>query len=119
MKIDPISTHERSLIIRQLEVCGKWSGERMGAWVHMVRFKTAAGGVVYVTVKLGYVVVTQRCKTVAQACDEVNALVRGRPREPLAGRVVRDPLRTGTPQLVRRRTSRESEGEGLPFGEAS
>lgn len=117
MKIDAISTHERALIIHQLEERGKWHGERMGAQVWIARVKTAHGGEIHYTVTIGRTVVNAKCKTVGEAVAEVNSVIHGRPAVAMAGRAP-DPQCTGTPQLVRQRNGRSLDTEWLPYKDA-
>jgi hypothetical protein len=114
MKIDPISTHERAIIIAQLANVGKWQSRRMGALVRMVRFQSANGCQLRYSVTVRTRVITDTAPTVYAAVEACNQIIRGRHLDPPAGRAVKDPSRTGTPQLIRHRTELPAENP-LPF----
>jgi len=104
MKVDPISTHERSLIIHHLAACGKWQGNRSGAQVSMARYTTVdQRELIQYSVAIKHWAVSAQASTVFDAVEQVNEIIRGRQiTPPLAGRAARDPERPGTPHLVRR-----------------
>jgi hypothetical protein len=86
MKISPISTIERALIIRQLAQHGKWEGTRFGAHIRLFRYKTAAGNKVQYVVGRGPLNVAGEAQNVGNAIRDINSLISGRPerrREPL------------------------------------
>jgi len=103
MKVDPISTHERALIIHHLAACGKWQGTKMGAQIALTRYTTVdQRELIQYSVQIRHWAVSGQAKTVFDAIEEVNQAIRRRQvTPPLAGRVA-DPERTGTPHLVRR-----------------
>lgn len=86
MKTEPISTHERTLIIRQLASTGKWIANRGGAKVEIARIKTPTGNQIHYSVTMDHVVVTDRAITVKDAVDAANQIIRGRAPIPASGR---------------------------------
>lgn len=96
MKIDPISIHERALIIRHLAEHGTWEATRSGRHVRIVRYKTPRGSQVHYSVNLRTALtVSARAHTVADAIREINTTLSGGPR-PVAPRR-RRPHFTRTP----------------------
>jgi hypothetical protein len=80
MKIDPISTLERSHIIHHLKVHGKWSGTRLAHEVRIVRYTALdAGGNlqqrIQYSVKMGATTISDTAPTARCAIDEINKLI--------------------------------------------
>jgi hypothetical protein len=85
MKTDPISVHERSLIIRHLARYGNWRAKRRGAKVRLARFETLWGTRIQYWVVIRHKSFAGPASTVYEAVEEVNQIIRGRDvRERLA-----------------------------------
>jgi hypothetical protein len=78
MKTDPISTHERSLIIRQLARYGNWRARRMGAHVRLVRLQSPGGARILFSITRRHQTVSQQTPTVFDAIEQCNQIIRGR-----------------------------------------
>ena len=98
--MNPITIHEHQTIIRQLALRGKWQTQRNGAHVDMALL----GKWIHYSVTIArHKVISARAGSVLEAVADINRIILSRPPEDLAGRAVRDPARTGTPQLLRHR----------------
>lgn len=80
MKIEAISTHERSTIIRHVALCGKWSATRKGHAVTIARFKGQNGSSqVHYSVERPNITVSDRAASVFHAIHAINRIVAGEP----------------------------------------
>jgi len=80
MKIDPISTIERSHIIAHLKVHGKWSGTRLGHDVRIVRYTARDNGGnlqqrIQYSVEMGNTTISDTDATAAAAIKDINDLI--------------------------------------------
>jgi len=89
MKIDPISTHERAVIIAHLASRGKWTDKRNGCTVSMARFEDTEQ--VHYFVHAGHRKQSGLASSLDGAIEMCNTLLTlPRTPEPTAGRAVRD-----------------------------
>lgn len=85
MKIEPISRHERTIIVQHLKAQGRWKATRMGAHVCIIRFRarqTPTGPLcecIRYSVNRGYETISKRAATVGAAVDQINSIIQGVP----------------------------------------
>lgn len=91
MKTEPFSPHDRSTIIAKLQESGQWEGIRGGCPVRFVRYHAAAGETIQYAVQVSPTPapislhvpagtwVSDQAATVAEAIEECNKLIKGRP----------------------------------------
>ena len=76
MNVDPISNHERSTILAQIESHGKWRARRGIALISLIRFPSPSGITILYSVQIGHRIVTARAGTVDTAIRLSNGVVR-------------------------------------------
>ena len=115
MKIDAISSHEASHIIRLVNLKLKWEGTRLGFPIEIVWLKNKAMSRIHYSVRVSpHRVLSGPAVTVRAAIDEVNQIIRGRAPQSVAGRAS-EPQSTGLPYLVRARHRNAAGGSGELF----